>query len=565
MSEVATVTLGDQSFPMRQSDWRRDWAGSSVDPIVTPVGEPVRVVDMSGASVQANGEAQDVGQHYPAPAPLPRLMPVDRESTRRIESDGTSFGVFSSAREGWKSLSFDLPAGALAGCTGLRFSVSSDEPYDGLVVRIAEGPDADGTSGSVYSASFDLMGDGAWHEITLPFFGDGFRTGAYQPMRQLDADRARQISFVLPYHRPLSFAITSIYGLRAPLGDVSCPTIYPMVEVCELQVDFRGQRRQRSDLPELASYEDLAMRMQRTNGQRESVGEALGLGRAARAALQAFAADFARTHSNSHGAYSYARALGAIGHALWANQVEFDRLVAWPEHADGELLWVTPFVPDQYRDYPVEVASIAYWSEGLRITGTIARPNRPGRYPICLVNHGYGSFSKDHMIQVMRTASAGFAVLASDYRGQGESEGRQTRDVGGQAAMARDVVNGARAISGMPFVDPARVGMWGHSMGGGVSWYVLGSEFGKQIKAYAQVSSGEPRVSDDSLRGLDCHVRLTAGGNEERALAAMPGLEQAMRRIGLPFESQIFPGYSHHGMKYQASLSEALAFLRRHV
>ena len=38
-----------------------------------------------------------------------------------------------------------------------------------------------------------------------------------------------------------------------------------------------------------------------------------------------------------------------------------------------------------------------------------------------------------------------------------------------------------------------------------------------------------------------------------------------MRRIGLAFESKIYAGYSHHGMKYQDSLSEALAFLRRHV
>jgi ABC transporter substrate binding protein (PQQ-dependent alcohol dehydrogenase system) len=30
-------------------------------------------------------------------------------------------------------------------------------------------------------------------------------------------------------------------------------------------------------------------------------------------------------------------------------------------------------------------------------------------------------------------------------------------------------------------------------------------------------------------------------------------------------ESEVFAGYSHHGMKYQSSLAEALAFLRRHV
>jgi hypothetical protein len=45
----------------------------------------------------------------------------------------------------------------------------------------------------------------------------------------------------------------------------------------------------------------------------------------------------------------------------------------------------------------------------------------------------------------------------------------------------------------------------------------------------------------------------------------MPQTEELLRRIGLPFESKVYPGYGHHGMKYQASLAEALAFLRRHV
>ena len=551
-------------LPTRQPDWREGWAGDDALSPVAPVGTPVVIVAAATATATARGDVQDVGEHYPTPAPAPAAQVLEQSGVCRVATAGTGFGVFSSAREGWKGLAFDLPAGALAGCTGLRFSVRADEAYAGLVVRISEGP-GDSGPGSVYSSTFELVGDGAWHEITLPIFGAGFRTGAYQPVRPLDAASAARITFVLPYHRPLAFDLTDILGVRAPVGDVPCPTIYPLVEVCDAYTDWRGEHVQRSGLAALAGYEELALRTQAANKRRETAAEALAMGRAAQAELTAYAADFDRVYAASADTYSYVRALGAIRHALWANQVELDRLAAWQDHADAELVWVTPFTPDQYRDYPVEVASLAYWSEGHRVTGTLARPSRPGRYPLCIMNHGYGSFSKDHMIQVMRAASAGFVVLASDYRGQGESEGRQTRNQEGQAAMARDVVHGATAVLAMPYVDPTRIVMWGHSMGGAVSWHVLGSEFGRRIRAYAQVSSREPGVSDDSLRGLTCHVRLTAGGNEERLVEAMPRLEAAMRRIGLAFESKIYAGYSHHGMKYQDSLSEALAFLRRHV
>ena len=502
MGDKAGSANGGVAGRLSPADWREGWAGSSARPVVQPVGSPVEVLG-TARMLSASGFAQQVGENYPTPRATPGLASGE-DGAMLVESEGTSFGVFSSAREGWKGLTFELPTAALADCTGLRFSVRSDEPYTGMVVRAVEALDPSAPVGPMgprplaYATAFDLVGDGDWHEITLPLFGEGFRGGAFQAARPIDAERVDRLVFSLPYHRPLYFELGPIFGLRAPHGAVPFASIYPVIEVSDRYLDRGEERVNRSGLAELARYEDLSLEAQPLLKRRETAGDALALVKAAQSELEAYASGFEDRYAGSRDTYTYSRALSALKTALWANQIEVDRLTNWPRHADGELIRVSPFVPDQYRDYPGEVASIAYWSEGLRVTGLVARPAHDGRFPLLLLNHGYGSFSKDHMIQLMRAASAGFAVVASDYRGQGESEGRQTRDRDSSAAMARDVVNGAKAILGLPFVDGDRVVMWGHSMGGGVSWNVLASDYGKQVRAYNQVSSGPPAGS----RGL---------------------------------------------------------------
>ena len=212
----------------------------------------------------------------------------------------------------------------------------------------------------------------------------------------------------------------------------------------------------------------------------------------------------------------------------------------------------------------MEIGYIAYWSEGLRITGMVVKPEGQGKWPLVLVNHGGGSFSKDHMIQVQTVASAGFVAFASDYRGQGESEGRMAAAGNGSLLMAHDVVNGAQNVKGFPYVDGTRIGLWGHSMGGGVGWNLLTTEFGKQIKAYAQISSG-PAITEEQLREIHCPVWLVAGGAEPAALERLPLTAERLMKAGVPYEIKAFPGYSHHSMKFEESLQGAIAFLKRNV
>jgi dienelactone hydrolase len=134
-------------------------------------------------------------------------------------------------------------------------------------------------------------------------------------------------------------------------------------------------------------------------------------------------------------------------------------------------------------------------------------------------------------------------------------------------ASAMDVVNGARAVMKLPYVDDARIGMWGHSMGGTVSWQVLASDFGKQVRAYTQISSF-PNVTDEQLKQIRCPVFMvagTVGSLEERIVNRLPNAVERLTKAGVPFEAKVYPGYSHHAMKYGEALADALAFLRKHV
>ncbi len=117
----------------------------------------------------------------------------------------------------------------------------------------------------------------------------------------------------------------------------------------------------------------------------------------------------------------------------------------------------------------------SHQSEGLTIYGllTVPRGERPEPgWPIILLNHGYIPPS------VYRTAERyvayqdafarnGYITFKSDYRGHGDSEGDPSGGSRGPGYTV-DVLNAVASLQRHPDADPERVGMWGHSMGGGI-------------------------------------------------------------------------------------------------
>jgi uncharacterized protein len=143
------------------------------------------------------------------------------------------------------------------------------------------------------------------------------------------------------------------------------------------------------------------------------------------------------------------------------------------EHAfqSGEItILSTLYSGEDYSRY-----YISYPSDGLTITGIMQIPKGEGPFPVIVMNHGYADrVTYESGNGTERAAEflvkRGYITLASDYRSWGGS------DIGPSlfhTGLVVDVINLMNAIPSIPQADPDRVGMWGHSMGGGITTKVL--------------------------------------------------------------------------------------------
>jgi pimeloyl-ACP methyl ester carboxylesterase len=142
--------------------------------------------------------------------------------------------------------------------------------------------------------------------------------------------------------------------------------------------------------------------------------------------------------------------------------------------------------------------AIDYLSDGLTITGVMQIP-KVGKepFPVIVMNHGFFSrlvyASGDGTDRAAEFLNRhGYLTLSSDYRSWGAS------DVGHSlfySGLVIDVINLLNAIPSVPEADSERIGMWGHSMGGGVTFKVLAID--SRVKAavlYSTVSADDADI-----------------------------------------------------------------------
>jgi len=234
----------------------------------------------------------------------------------------------------------------------------------------------------------------------------------------------------------------------------------------------------------------------------------------------------------------------------------------------------TPLPADPFGDYTIEFLStrsygggtltlhsvmessaafsrfmISYPSDTLTIYGFMNVPAGEGPFPVIIALHGYIEpalyTTLDYTTRYADAlARAGYLVLHPNLRGYAPSDdGPNVLRVG----MATDVLNLIAIVrdqGGRPgplaLADPAHIGLWGHSMGGGISLRTL--TVSPDVKAavlYAAMSGDERRN----------YQAISAWSGQRRGQYELTIPDEALRRIApIYFLDRIEAAVSiHHG------------------
>lgn len=195
-----------------------------------------------------------------------------------------------------------------------------------------------------------------------------------------------------------------------------------------------------------------------------------------------------------------------------------------------------------------------YESDGLWIYGFLNVPtdNSPageGPYPVIIALHGY--IEPEIYTTIDYTtgyadslARAGYIVFHPNLRGYPPSDSGDNLFRVGMAIDALNLIalvkEKAPEMRQIDKVDPSRIGMWGHSMGGGVTTRVLTVTDDVQAAVLYAAMSGDERQNYEAIN---------LWSNGERGLEELAVPEEALARISpVYYFSDVTAAVSiHHG------------------
>ena len=122
----------------------------------------------------------------------------------------------------------------------------------------------------------------------------------------------------------------------------------------------------------------------------------------------------------------------------------------------------------------IDIKKITYESDGLKVKGYIAIPKKKDKYPCIIYNRGgnkeFGKLTPAKAVFILaKTASWGYVVAASQYRGNDGGEGKE--EFGGKDVD--DVLNLIPLFEKISEADTSKMGIYGWSRGGMMTYLAL--------------------------------------------------------------------------------------------
>jgi uncharacterized protein len=178
------------------------------------------------------------------------------------------------------------------------------------------------------------------------------------------------------------------------------------------------------------------------------------------------------------------------------------------EYIGGEITLAARIAfNDEFSSY-----LISYPSDGLRITGVLNVPAGEGSFPVIIMNHGYYPRSQYSSGDGSQRAAEyltrrGYITISSDYRSWGASDVTASFF---HTGLVADVLNLIASLTSLPQADTSRIGMWGHSMGGGITTKILTLE--SPVRAAVLYAPNSADDADLIARwGYGCIGDISAG------------------------------------------------------